>query len=170
MYHSSIWFSWIAYHLRAEEEWKIHNSDHRQWQILLKRSWHSNLPLVADVFIWRVLIGGLPLGLALKRREPVTCNCLFCTVQMDSDDTHHFKQMPDCLSRFGATFLESGKFLSGNYLKPKQWGVCTNYTGLTQNQRMLFLDKKKRKERKLLEKRRGISRILGKSVVGMLDG
>mgnify|MGYP002776137581 CR=1 FL=1 len=73
---------------KAEEERKIHKSNHGRWQIL-KGSWHSKLPFVAKVFIWRVLIGGLPLGLALKRRGLATSN--FCIVQME-DNTHRFIQ------------------------------------------------------------------------------
>ena len=86
-YHCSVEsLQWLS--SKAKEEWKIHNSDHRWWQIL-KRSWHSKLPLVAKVFIWRVLIGGLPLGLALKRLGITTGNCFFCTIQME-DNTHRF--------------------------------------------------------------------------------
>ena len=59
LYHCSVELS-----SKAEEEWRIHKSDHGRWQIL-QHSWPSKLPLVAKVFIWRVLIGGLPLGLAL---------------------------------------------------------------------------------------------------------
>ena len=51
---------------KVEEQWRIHKYDHGWWQIL-QRNWHSKLPLVAKVFIWRLLIGGLPLGLTLKR-------------------------------------------------------------------------------------------------------
>ena len=75
---------------KAEEERKIHKSDNGWWQIL-QCSWRSKLPLVAKVFIWRVLTGGLPLGLALKRCGLVTSNCFFCTIQME-DNTHRFIQ------------------------------------------------------------------------------
>ena len=89
LYHCSVEsLGWLS--SKAEEEWKIHKSDHGWWQIL-QRSWHSKLPLVAKVFIWRVLIGGLPLGLALKRRGLATSNCFFCIVQME-DSTHRFIQ------------------------------------------------------------------------------
>ena len=56
-------FPWLS--SNVEEERKIHNSDHGWWPIL-KCSWHSKLPLIVNVFIWRVLIGGLPLGFALQ--------------------------------------------------------------------------------------------------------
>ena len=66
LYHCSVdTFLWLS--SKAKEEWKIHNFDHGWWDIL-KHSWHSKLPLIAKVFIWRVLIGGLLLGLALKLR------------------------------------------------------------------------------------------------------
>ena len=47
---------------KAKEEWAIHKCDHGWWQIL-KCTWYSKLLLVAKVFICRVLIGGLSLGL-----------------------------------------------------------------------------------------------------------
>ena len=91
LFHSSIEsLQWPS--SKAEEEWKIHNSYHGWWH-MLNRSWHSKLPLVAEVFIWRVLIGGLPLGIALKRRGLVMGNCFFCIVQME-DNTHRFIQCP----------------------------------------------------------------------------
>ena len=66
LYHCSVKsLGWLS--SKAKEEWKIHKFDHEWWQIL-QCSWHSKLPLVAKVFIWRILIGGLPLGLALKCR------------------------------------------------------------------------------------------------------
>ena len=71
---------------------EIHKYDHAWWHIV-KRTRHSKLPLVAKVFISRVLIGGLPLGLTLKRHGLATGNCFFCTVQME-DTTHRLIQCP----------------------------------------------------------------------------
>ena len=89
LYHCSVRsLRWLS--SKVEEEWKIHNFDHGWWQFL-KRSWHSKLPLVAKVFILRVLIGGSPLVLALNCRGLATGNCFFCTVQME-DSTHRFIQ------------------------------------------------------------------------------
>ena len=79
----------------------------------LKCSWHSKLPLVAKVFIWRVLTGGLPLGLALKRRGLATSNCFFC-VQME-DNTHRFIQ---CL--IWSYISRIWQVLSWYYLTPRQ--------------------------------------------------
>ena len=66
-----------------------------------------NVPLVAKVFIWRVLIGGLPLGLALKRRGLATGNCFFALfkwkiVLIDLYNVRLFV-------RFGVTFLKFDK-------------------------------------------------------------
>ena len=44
-----------------------------------------------EVFIWRVLIGGLPLELALKCRGLTTGNYLIYTIQIE-DNTHRFIQ------------------------------------------------------------------------------
>ena len=49
LYHCSVKsLGWLS--SKAKEEWKIHKFDHGWWRIL-KRSWHSKLPLVAKVFI-----------------------------------------------------------------------------------------------------------------------
>ena len=45
--------------------------------------------LVAKVFVWRALIGGSPLGLALKQHALATS--FFCIIQME-DSTHRFIQ------------------------------------------------------------------------------
>ena len=83
LYHCSVdSLRWLS--SKAEEEWRIHKSDQGWWQIL-QRAWHSKLSLVAKVFIWRILIGGLPLGIALKRRELAMGNCFFCIVQMEDN-------------------------------------------------------------------------------------
>ena len=87
LYHCSVEsLGWLL--SKAEEEWKIHKFDDRWWQTLT-RSWDSKFPLVAKVFIWRVLIGGLPLGITLKHRGLAMGNCFFCTVQMEVS-THRF--------------------------------------------------------------------------------
>ena len=56
LYHSSndsLW--WLS--SKAKQEWKVHNFDHGWWQIL-KHNWHSKMPFVSKIFIWRDLIGG----------------------------------------------------------------------------------------------------------------
>ena len=95
LYHCYIEsLGWLS--SKAEEEWKIHKSDHGWWQIS-QRSWHSKLPLVAKVFIWVI---ALAMG-----------NCFFCTIQME-DSTHRFIQCP-IAHRFGVTFLKFGKSYHG---------------------------------------------------------
>ena len=46
----------------------------------LQHGRHSHLPFHAKEFIWRVVIGGLPLGSAFKRRGLGLGTILFCTV------------------------------------------------------------------------------------------
>ena len=49
LYHCSFEsLQWLS--SKAEEEWRIHKSDHGWWQIL-QRSWHSKFPLLAKFFI-----------------------------------------------------------------------------------------------------------------------
>ena len=91
LYHCSIESSqWLS--SKAEQEWKVQKSDYK-WRRILKRSWHSRLPLLTKVFIWRVLIGGLPLGFALKRHGLALDTCFFCIVQVE-DSIHRFIQCP----------------------------------------------------------------------------
>ena len=117
LYHCSVdSLGWLS--SKAEEEWRIHKSDQGWWQIL-QRTWHSKLPLVAKVFIWRVLIGGLPLGIALKRRGLAMGNCFFCTVQME-DSTHRFIQCP-IACQIWSYISQIWQVLSRCYLTPSQW-------------------------------------------------
>ena len=105
LYHCSIEsLGWLS--SKAEEEWRIHKYDHGWWQILL-RIWHSKLPLVAKVFISRVLIGGLPYGIALKLWV-IAFLALFKwrTILIDLYNVR-------LLVRFGVTFLKFGKFYHG---------------------------------------------------------
>ena len=117
LYHCSVEFlEWLS--SKADEKWKINKSDHRWWQILIC-SWHSKLPLVAKVFIWRVLNGGLPLGLALKCHGLATSNCFFCTVQIE-DSTHRFIQ---CLiaCQIWSYIFQIWQVLLWCYLTLRQW-------------------------------------------------
>ena len=41
------------------------------------------------MFICRVIIGGLALGVALKKKGLTTCTCFFSSVELD-DDMHRF--------------------------------------------------------------------------------
>ena len=105
---------------KAEEERKIHKSNHGRWQIL-KGSWHSKLPFVAKVFSWSVLIGGLPLGLALKCRGLATGYCFFWTIQME-DSTHRFIQCMVACQIWRLYISHIWQVLSWtSYLTPRQW-------------------------------------------------
>ena len=87
--------------------------------MIVKLSWHSKVSLLAKVFIWRVLIGGLPLGLALKRRGLATSNCFFCIVQME-DRTHHCVQyLIAC--QIWSYISQIWQVLSWCYLTPRPW-------------------------------------------------
>ena len=107
------WVSWIS--SKAKEKWKIHNYGH-----ISKCSWHSKLPLVTKVFIWRVLIGGLPLGLALKWRGLAMSICFFALFKWK------IVFIVSCniwfLSKFGVTLLKFGKICQNVILS--QDNVC----------------------------------------------
>ena len=79
----------------------------------LKHNWHSKLPLVAKVVVWKVFIGGLPLGLALKRRGLATCDCFFCIVQVEDNGNILLiiSYMSDCLSDVGLNFSNLANFV-----------------------------------------------------------
>ena len=79
----------------------------------------ADLTLVAKVFIWRVLIGGLPLGIALKRRGLAMGNCFFCTIHIE-DSTHQFIQ---CLivCQIWSYISQIWQVLSRCYLMLKHW-------------------------------------------------
>ena len=98
----------------AEKIMEIHNFDHGWWQII-KHSWHSKLPLVAKVFIWRVLIGGLPLGLALKRHGLATGNCFFALFKWKIVLIDLYNV------RFWSYISQIWQVLSQCYLTPRQW-------------------------------------------------
>lgn len=43
------------------------------------RGWQSQLPYQGKVFIWRMLVGGLPTRDQLSRRKITLASCFFCT-------------------------------------------------------------------------------------------
>ena len=63
------------------------------WVRVIRLSWHSRLPFKCKVFLWRVMIGGLPLGDALVRRRITNGMCLFCTVKLEHS-RHRFIKCP----------------------------------------------------------------------------
>ena len=70
-------FIWIS--PKAEKVWNVCKSNTRCSHIL-QHGWHSHLPFHAKLFMWRVLISGLPLGSTLKRQGLVSGTCFFCIV------------------------------------------------------------------------------------------
>jgi hypothetical protein len=56
---------------------------------VLDAGWKSHLPFSAKVFLWRAMVGGLPLAMALKRRQISNGSCVFCTM-IDEDSRHRF--------------------------------------------------------------------------------
>ena len=73
---------------KVENVWNVCTSNARWWQ-MLQRSLHSHLSIRAKVFIWRVVISGLPLGSTLKRRGLGSSMCFFCTIPFE-DNAHRF--------------------------------------------------------------------------------
>ena len=59
------------------------------WRRVLDAGWLSHLPFRAKVFLWRAIVGGLPLAIALKRRHISNGACFFCTV-VEEDARHRF--------------------------------------------------------------------------------
>ena len=78
--HAMTLVSWLS--PKAKKLWNVYKSNARWWNIL-QRGWHSHLPFHAKVFIWRVMIRGLPLGSTLKRRGLGSGTCFFCTVPLE---------------------------------------------------------------------------------------
>ena len=44
---------------------------------------HSCLPFMAKFLIWRVMVGGLPVGDALRKRNDAFRLCFFCMVSLE---------------------------------------------------------------------------------------
>ena len=63
------------------------------WQKVVRKGWHSRLPFRAKVFIWRVIVGGLPMGEALRKRNIDNGMCFWCTVVVE-DNRHRFLNCP----------------------------------------------------------------------------
>ena len=76
--------SWLS--RKVKRLWNLRKSNSRWWEIL-QRGWPSHLPFHAKVSIWRVMIGGLPLGSTLKRRGLGSGTRFFCIIPLE-DNTH----------------------------------------------------------------------------------
>ena len=51
----------------------------KSWRGVLDGGWQSHLPFRAKVFLWCVIVGGLPLAMALKRRHVSNGTIFFLT-------------------------------------------------------------------------------------------
>ena len=91
---------------------------------------HSKLSLMAKAFVWRVLTGGLPLWLTLKRCGIAIGNCLFCIFQIE-DSTHCFRQ--SSIARKIGCISKIWQVLSHCYLSvhPSHWrfNMCHYLSG-----------------------------------------
>ena len=67
--------TWIMVIPSTLNRWCLCYDAHWRSEVIIDLCLRSTL--VAKVFIWRVLIGGLPLGLALKHRGLATGNWFF---------------------------------------------------------------------------------------------
>ena len=63
------------------------------WRWVLNAIWHSHLPFRAKVFLWRVMVGGLPLGTTLKWRHILNETCFF-EIVIKEDDKYKFITCP----------------------------------------------------------------------------
>ena len=63
------------------------------WLHVIKAGWCSQLMLWGKEFIWRVMVGALPLGDALKKRNITKGSCFFCLVELEHS-RHRFISSP----------------------------------------------------------------------------
>ena len=63
------------------------------WRTVLDAGWQSHLPFRAKVFLWRAIVHGLPLAMALKRTHISNGKCFFCKV-VEEDARHRFITCP----------------------------------------------------------------------------
>ena len=108
--------AWVAHKFFAT--WHI-TRDGEWWSKILDAGWKSCLPFRAKVFLWRTMVGGLPLAMALKRRNISSGTCVFCP-SVDEDATHRFIS---CHVSQGIWIVISQLWdsLTGNILSPFQW-------------------------------------------------
>lgn len=99
----------------------------RWWKQNLKKIWHSNLPLKSRLFLWRCLLGVLPVGDFLEKRHIVAAKCHSCTCRKKTmmhllwsclETGNFLRQLPHSLQlRFpGYSFLDFFGFLAGGLL------------------------------------------------------
>ncbi len=90
-YHAIIErYTWLSPCLR--KVWSI-DKPNAWWMKVIRLGWHSPLPFKYKVFLWRVLIGGLPLGHALITRRIASGICFLCPMEVEHS-CHRFISCP----------------------------------------------------------------------------
>ena len=72
-----------------------------------------------NVFLWRAIVGGLPLAMTLKRRHVSNGKCLFCTV-VDEDVGHRFITCP-VAKVVWVMISQIWVSITRNILSPSKW-------------------------------------------------
>ena len=72
------------------------------------------------MFLWRVIVGGLPLAMALKRRNISNGTCFFCTV-VEEDARHRFITCP--IAKAIWVVISNGHGFSSNRTEPINRGL-----------------------------------------------
>ena len=98
------------------------------WTRVLDAGWQSRLPFRAKVFLWRVIVGGLPLAMALKRRNISNGTCFFCTV-VDEDARHRFITCP-VAKAIWVVISQIWASITGNILSPFNWVFIDDDKGM----------------------------------------
>lgn len=107
---------WLAQ--KVNKVWHVKKTS-SWWKRMLFSSWHSKLPFQGKVFIWRVIVGGLPLATVLQRRRLSNGNCFFCETCQESSH-HRFISCP--VARQIWAFISSvWQKVTGQTFSPKQW-------------------------------------------------
>ena len=86
----------------------------KRWHRVLDARWQSHLQFRAKVFLWRAIVGGLPLAMALKQRHISNGTCFFCMV-VKEDARHRFITCPVAKAIWVFYYL-------------RYWGMWFNWT------------------------------------------
>ena len=73
------------------------------------------------MFLWRVIVGGLPLAMALKRRHISNGTCFFCAV-VEEDARHKFITCP-VAKAIWIVISQIWVSITSNILSPFNWMV-----------------------------------------------
>ena len=98
------------------------------WTRVLDARCQSHLPFRAKVFLWRVIVGGLPLAMALKRRNISNGTCFFCTV-VEEDARHRFITCP-VAKAIWVVISQIWASITGNILSPFNWVFIDDDKGM----------------------------------------